>query len=107
VISKDPDAHVGRKIVLHGHVTQFDSNTGSDAFRADTAGSKHSEWYDYDVNTVVMAENAASLSDVVVDDLVTMHAEIVGSLTYDTTMGGSMTVPQVRVNLIDVTGSTT
>jgi hypothetical protein len=106
LLVKSPDKHIGKKYVIYGHVTQFDSATGDDTFRADTAATRQSEWYDYDVNTLVCAEDAALLDDVVQDDLVTMYVEVLGSFSYDTQIGGSTTVPHFQVRIIKVTGST-
>jgi hypothetical protein len=106
LLVKSPDKHIGKKYVIYGHVTQFDSATGDDTFRADTAATRQSEWYDYDVNTLVSAEDAALLDDVVQDDLVTMYVEVLGSFSYDTQIGGSTTVPHFQVRIIKVTGST-
>jgi len=104
LIERDPDGHIGEKYVLYGYVTQFDSNTGLYTFRANTAGERKSSWYDYEINTMVTATDAAILSNVVKDDMVTMYVEVLKAYSYETTMGGSMTVPAVTVNMIEVTG---
>ncbi|MCK6210050.1 hypothetical protein KZX45_05780 [Georgenia sp. EYE_87] len=104
LVERDPDSHAGKKYVLYGYVTQFDSNTGPSTFRANTGGEAKSDWYDYDVNTIVSAEDPSILANVVTDDMVKMYVEVVSSFSYDTTMGGSMTVPLVQVNVIEVTG---
>ena len=48
---------------------------------------------------------AATFVDIVEDDLVTMWIVVKGSKTYDTTVGGSVTAPEVEVNIIETTGS--
>jgi hypothetical protein len=105
LIAKDPDSHTGEKYVLYGHIMQFDSATGPDAFLASTDAVEHGEWYEYDVNTLVVAEDRTILAPVVEDDLVKMYIEIVGSFSYDTQIGGNTTVPQVTVRMIEVIGS--
>jgi hypothetical protein len=105
LIAKNPDAHVGRKIVLYGAVSQFDSATGTDAFRAETAGEQMSASYEYDTNTVIQEGTPGLFANVVEDDLVTMYVEVAGSMSYDTTMGGSTTVPKVDAYIVEVTGS--
>ena len=102
---KNPDAHIGEKYVVYGVVTQFDSATGQDTFRADTAAARQSDWYDYDVNTLIQTDNAKLFSDVVEDDLVTLYVEVAGSFSYDTQIGGSTTVPLLKANIVKVTGS--
>ena len=105
VLVKNPDAAKGRKLVIYGYVTQFDAATGTDGFRANTAAAPQSDWYDYDVNSIVSASAGQSniLANVVEGDLVTMYVEVVGAYSYDTQIGGSTTAPQFRVNIINVT----
>lgn len=105
LIVKNPGAAVGRKVVVYGRVTQFDAATGTSQFLARTSPFVPDSVYDYDQNTLVVGDTSALIQDVVEDDLVTMHAEVLGSFTYDTQAGGSTTVPKLQVNLIEVTGS--
>ncbi|MGG7100872.1 DUF2510 domain-containing protein [Rhodococcus sp. 24CO] len=105
LFAKNPDAYKGRKLTLYGIVTQADAATGNTLFLARTAGSPQDASYDYDQNTIVTAETAALVADVVEDDFVTLHVEVLGSQTYDTQRGGSTTAPKVQVNIITVTGS--
>jgi hypothetical protein len=104
-VLRDPDAYKGKKYLLYAEVTQFDSATGVDAFRADVA---HADIRDYGYwiggdNAIVNA-GVADLSDVVQGDVVKMYVEVVGSMSYDTQIGGSTTVPQFEVNIIKVVG---
>lgn len=103
LLMKNPDAAKGRKVVLYGVVTQFDSATGTSSFRANTAANPQNRSYDYDQNTVVTGATSL-LANVVEKDFVTMYVEIVGSYSYKTTIGGSATVPKVEANIITVTG---
>ncbi len=104
LIEKDPDSHAGEKYVIYGYVTQADASTGTEAFRADTSGEWKEAWYDYDVNTIVIADPEI-VKTVVTDDLVTMCVQIVGALDYDTQIGGSTTAVSVIANIVEVTGS--
>jgi hypothetical protein len=104
LIVKDPKAHVGERIVVHGVVTQFDAATGTDSFLADTAARQSRDWFDYKVNTMVVTNDPSILTDVVEDDLVKMHVEVMGSTSYDTQIGGNTTVPELLVSIIEVTG---
>lgn len=103
LLMRNPDAAAGRKLVVYGVVTQFDSGTGPDAFRANTAANPQGQSYNYDQNTMVTGAPDV-LANVVAEDFVTMYVEVVGSLTYSTTMGGSTTVPKFQANIIEVTG---
>ena len=106
LLAKSPDAAKGRKLVLHGVVTQFDSGTGATQFRASVTGARQDAWYDYDINVVISGSSPPVVANVVKDDLVTVYVEVAGSYRYDTTLGGSMTVPRFTANIVDVTGAT-
>lgn len=101
LIAKNPDAHVGEKVVIYGKVTQADSATGDEFIRVSTGGQAADY---YTINTIAREGVDAVFADVVEGDLVTMWVRVWGSKTYDTTMGGSTTAPEVKVNVIEVTG---
>lgn len=107
-IAKDPDAHVGESIIVFGEVTQFDSATGTDAFRANIDGVVHQLSYgyaNYDTNSV-LTNDGADLGDLVEGDLFQANAVVAGSVTYQNTMGGSLTAPKLTVSKVKVLGST-
>jgi hypothetical protein len=107
-VFKNPDAFAGNKYLVYGRVTQFDSGTGPDQFRADVAYTDtRSQNYGYfnDGENAMISAGAADVSDIVADDIVKMYVEVVGSLTYDTSIGGSTTVPQFTVNIIKRIGT--
>ena len=106
LLARSPDAAKGRKLVIHGVVTQFDSGTGATQFRASVAGARQDAWYDYDINVVIAGASPPVVANVVKDDLVTIYVEVAGAYRYDTTLGGSMTVPRFTANIVDVTGTT-
>lgn len=103
LIAKDPNAHASEAITVYGVVTQFDSATGTDTFRADVDGVKHSAYYDYPTNTILTSD-VGTLMDVVDGDIFTAKVLVLGSLSYDTSIGGSTTVPQLFVSSIKVIG---
>lgn len=103
LIAKDPDAHFGEQIVVFARVTQFDSATGKDSFRADAAATSL-EYWSLDGTNVLFTGDAQMLGPVVEDDVVKVHATVMGSLSYDTQIGGSTTVPLLAVGLIEVVG---
>lgn len=104
IVQRDPDAHAGKKYLVYGCITQFDTNTGTDTFRANTGGAQQKSCWSYTVNTIVNAGTGTDLSKVAEEDLVRMYIEVVKAYTYTTTAGGSTTVPLVRVNMIQTTG---
>lgn len=105
LVAKNPDDYVGKKFVIYGRVSQFDAATGNDSFLADTGAKKYvSDWYQYDVNTMITGD-AADLKSIVEDDIVQMYVVGDGSYSYDTQMGGNTTVPSFYVVMIKVVGS--
>jgi hypothetical protein len=101
LIAKDPDAYAGERLVVYGVVTQFDSATGTDGFRADVDSRKHADAYEYDTNTVLTGDSAR-LAELVKDDMFSARVTVVGSYSYDTQIGGNTTVPQLQVDGITV-----
>lgn len=103
VLARNPDAEKGKRFVLYGYITQFDSVTGSSMFRADTSALGGTQWYDFDLNTIVNFDPTIG-RDVVNKDIVTLYAEVVGSQTYTTALGGNETALVLRANIIETTG---
>lgn len=108
LIAKDPDSHVGEAVIVYGEVTQFDSATGTGQFRANIDGVKHPVSYgfaDYPTNTVLSGD-AATLGNLVQGDLFQADAVVAGSVSYQNTMGGSLSAPKLTVLKVTVNGST-
>ena len=106
LIAKAPDAHVGEKVVLYGVVFQADAVTGANSILAKVDSVPHSARYEFDQTARLVAEDSSILANVVEDDFVTMWVEVAGSYNYDTQGGGNTTVPQFKLNIVNVTGST-
>jgi hypothetical protein len=106
LIAKNPDPHIGERVIVYGQVTQFDSATGVTGLRANV-GAKAKKasygWADYDTNTVLTG-TSDQLADVVQGDLFKAEVTVAGSYSYQTTMGGTLTAPSLSVTKIDVTG---
>jgi len=106
-IAKSPDDHAGESYVVYGKVTQFDAATGADAFRADVDGVRHKVEYGYvtyPTNTV-LTNASGDVSDLVENDLFQANVVVLGSMKYDTQIGGETTVPNLQVVLMKVIGS--
>ncbi|MFC9932620.1 hypothetical protein [Glutamicibacter sp. NPDC127525] len=99
-IVKQPDSHIDENVILYGLVTQFDSATGPCTFRAELSHAQVGK-YDYEHNSMFTAgdglEDCEALDDIVAEDIVQITATVTGSLSYDTTIGGSTTVPKFQV----------
>lgn len=98
LLVKDPDSHKGQMIVVYGKVTQFDSATGRQEFRASTGPDANG---DLDQNTYVTSPMAI-FDNVVAGDTLRMFAAVEGVYSYQTTMGGHMSVPKLTVYMVDL-----
>lgn len=103
LLVRDPNASQGRRLIVYGHVTQFDTITGATMFRAATAGVPGNAWYDFDINTIVNFDSITA-ANVVEGDIVTMYVEVVGKRDYTTTFGSTETAPVLKANIVDVSG---
>lgn len=101
LIAKAPDSHIGERIVIHGHVTQFDSATGTSAFRASVDGIRHKQTYQYVTNTLLRG-STDQLKNVVTNDQFKAEVTVGGSFSYDTQIGGNTTVPVLQIDSITV-----
>jgi hypothetical protein len=103
LIAKSPDLHTGERVTIYGHVTQFDAVTGPAAFRANVDGVQHRRTYEYETNTILRGA-ADQLANVVQGDVFRADVTVGGSFSYETTMGGTLTVPVLSVDAITVVG---
>ncbi|KAB7761167.1 protein PASTA domain-containing protein [Mycolicibacterium mucogenicum DSM 44124] len=101
LLVKDPDSHKGDLVVLYGQVTQFDSATGRQQFRADTGPLPPEESSGYRQNTYVTSP-LEIFDNIVAGDTLRMFASVDGAYSYETTMGGHMSVPKLTVYMVDL-----
>lgn len=105
-VAKDPAAAKGQCITVYGEVTQFDSVTGDATFRAQAGGAKAAVTFgiaSYPTNALFDG-NGKMLAALVQDDLFKANVTVAGSQTYNTTLGGTTTVPVFRVDSVTRTG---
>lgn len=107
-LAKDPDSYIGKTYIVYGEVTQFDSATGTDTFRADTGGKKLRISYgyvNYDQNSILTGDEK-KLKKLVEGDCFSAKVTVLGSYSYDTQAGGNTTVPMFEVDGFSIYGST-
>ncbi|MFD2029054.1 DUF4190 domain-containing protein [Promicromonospora aerolata] len=95
-IAKDPDRAKDRAIVVFAEVTQFDSDTGPDRFRAGAGVDRPGATLELGTNTVFVGDEAL-LDGVSAGDVLKIHAVVVGSLEYENQLGGVATVPVLDI----------
>jgi len=93
-VEKDPDSFTGMCVHMYVEIVQFDANTGRCSFRGEMSSVRSTSWLDYDGNAIFITESDSvcpELDGIDNDDFVEIWAIGAGSLTYDTTIGGSAT----------------
>lgn len=104
-IARDPDAHEGKTLIVYGHITQFDANTGPCEMRVSISATKQSQQYDYEHNSLAYSGDGESecpdLSDVVQDDEVKLSVVIEGGKSYSS-IGGRTNVPYLQIVEVEV-----
>jgi hypothetical protein len=101
-IVKDPAACIGQGFIVYGEVTQFDAATGTTAFLASAAASDTRDYGYFQGDNSLFMGSKEILAPVVQADVFTANVICLGSVTYDTQIGGSTTVPQFQVSSIQV-----
>ena len=104
-VVKNPEAYSGQRYVIYGQVTQFDSATGTDTFRADTAHTDTTDSGYFDGANTILTGDEDDLSDLVQDDVFRASVTVIGSFDYDTQIGGNTTVPHLTLNNLKVIGN--
>lgn len=94
-VARDPDAHEGDLITFSGKVLQVLESGRSITFRITSKGN----WDD----VVYCSYTAPSdYKRILEDDKVTVYGTCTGIYTYETIMGGSVTIPSCTIDRIEV-----
>lgn len=99
-ILRAPDDHSFETVTVFGCISQFDSATGSDTFRAQASYKRQNYWYLYGDNALFSTSDESQVSDFFEGDVFRAQVIVLGSYTYDTTIGGSETVPWFTLDSI-------
>lgn len=93
-LARNPEDYVGKKVKFKGKVVQVIE--GDDSVQIRLAVNK-----DYD--TILFCEYDSSIvsSRVLEDDIITIYGTSAGTISYQSTMGGKITIPAVYVDKID------
>lgn len=93
-IARNPDDYTGKKVKFSGKVIQVIEGSGTVQIRLAINS-------DYD--QVVLCEYDSSITDsrILEDDIITIYGTSVGTITYQSTMGGQITVPGILIQRID------
>ena len=93
-MARNGDNHKGEKLQITGKVIQvMDSDEGFATLRVATR-----DGYD-DVYLVEIPANQWKTHRLLEDDVITFYGNVYGLYSYDSTMGGKITVPAITVNM--------
>jgi hypothetical protein len=101
-VVKNPDAHRGERYIIYGQVTQLDSATGPNTFRAETAHTVTTEYGFYQGADTVLTGNEEDLPELVEGDVFRATVTVIGSFDDDTDMAGNKSVPYLTVDKLKV-----
>lgn len=93
-LARTPDDFKGQKVKFYGKVIQVMEDTGTVQIRLAV---------DDNYDTILLGEYASSTvsSRILEDDYITIYGSSVGTITYQSTMGGNITIPGVYIDKID------
>lgn len=93
-LARTPDDYMGKKVKFSGKVVQVIEGDGDTQLRVAVNNN-------YD--TILFAEYSSDIvtSRVLEDDQITLYGTSVGTISYQSTMGGTITIPAVLVAKID------
>ena len=98
LVMKDPDAHVGEQIIIVGKVTQFDSQTGPDQFRADVMGQPGGKPAK---NALIQVVDPSILANIAEGEDLTMYVAVAGTDAEQTPIGGQSSVPKFTAYIVE------
>ena len=98
-LKKDPDALTGRLVTYKAEILQYDSRTTTASMIVSVTNNGYGFWSD----SVHLLLDPALGVNADENDLIQIWGTVIGSYTYDATMGGSNTLPQLAVQYLTVT----
>lgn len=93
-LARTPDKYEGSKVKFYGEVIQVIEGDGSVQIRLAVEG-------DYDHVVFCQYDSGIVSSRVLEDDKITVYGVSAGTISYQSTMGGQITIPAVLVEKID------
>lgn len=90
-LDKNPDKHEGELVKYSGEIVQIMENDDSTELRLGLGE------YNQDVIYVYFND----VTDFVEEDKITVYGEVIGSYTYDTTIGGQVTLPLILADIVE------
>lgn len=98
-IARNPDTYLGKPAKLQGEVIQSMPEGDSYTLRVNITPG---QYYWSDTILVTYTKQEAGESNILEDDIVTMYGTLMGTYTYESVMGASITVPLLVAKYIDI-----
>uniref|UniRef100_UPI000C230733 toxin regulator n=1 Tax=Bacillus sp. FJAT-45037 TaxID=2011007 RepID=UPI000C230733 len=93
-LARTPDEYTGEKVKFRGKVVQVMEGDGETQIRLAVSD-------DYDTIIFGAFDTSIISSRVLEDDMITIYGTSTGLITYDSTMGGQISIPGVIIDKID------
>lgn len=99
-IARNPDDYTGRNIHFYGKVIQVQESGNDVMLRVSTRDSGYGNWYE-DVVLVAYTRQDGE-SRILEDDFVDIYGICAGTTTYQSVLGGDITIPSMSAQYIDI-----
>ena len=99
-LARDPDKYKGKRVKFTGEVVQVIESTWGTSVTYRISVSKEDWGYSSDEIVYVTYTPGENESRILEDDIVTFYGESAGLTSYQSTLGGKITIPQVDAKYI-------
>lgn len=89
-LARNPDEHAYKAVTFEGKIIQVIQGDGASQFRIATND-------DYDKVMLIEIDNSQLESRILEDDYIRFYGTYMGEITYESTLGGNITIPGVVV----------
>ena len=99
-IARNPDKYTGKNVHFHGKVVQVQESGSDVILRVSTKDDGYGNWYD-DVVLVsyTLPDGSAHILE---DDMVDLYGTCAGTTTYESVLGGDITIPSMAAEFVDI-----
>ncbi len=98
-LARDPKTYIGNKAMFRGEVIQVMEDSGITVLRVNVTQNEWGYWEDTMYVWYIPDPEEPRILE---DDIVTMYGEMQDLITYETIMGGTVTIPQLYAHYIDI-----
>lgn len=98
-LARDPKTYIGSKAMFRGEVIQVMEDSGITVLRVNVTQNEWGYWEDTMYVWYIPEPDEPRILE---DDIVTMYGEMQDLMTYETIMGGTVTIPQLYAHYIDI-----